>query len=412
MKNKQPAKNKLCVLAQLCKWIPSHATSRIARDLGQEKLSRTFDAWSHVICLLYSQLCHSISLADVCDALALRSSPLSLLRGARAPKRNTLSHANTRRDPQLMEKLFWETLAHLQSVCCKFGASGRYGGLPRRFKRAIHAVDSSTISLVANCMDWAKHRRRKAAAKLHLRLDLQTFLPRMVIIEEASHHDSTRAVRLCAQLAPGEVCVFDKAYVHFIHLFELAARGVFWVTRAKDNMSFRVKRRLKADRAKGILKDQIIELVGAKAKADYPIFMRRVLARIEVDGKMQTMVFLTNNLDWAAGSVVQLYQARWAIEVFFKQIKQTLKLAGFIGYSKNAIQWQIWAALLIWLPAGFQAYLSGWPHSFSRLVAMIRSHAWERFHLLDLLTFHGTASRPYRMMATAHQAYLPGLRPR
>ena len=132
MKKKQPAKNKLCVLTQLCKWIPSHATSRIARELGQEKFSRTFDAWSHVVCLLYSQLCHSISLADVCDALALRSSPLSLLRGARPPKRNTLSHANTRLDPQLMEKLFWETLAHLQSVCLKFGASGRYGGFPGR----------------------------------------------------------------------------------------------------------------------------------------------------------------------------------------------------------------------------------------------------------------------------------------
>ena len=311
-----------------------------------------------------------------------------------------------------MEKLFWETLAYLQSVCLKFGASGRYGGLPRRFKRAIHAVDSSTITLVANCMDWEKHRRRKAAAKLHLRLDPQTFLPGVAIIEEASHHDSTRAVRLCAGLAAGEVCLFDKANAHFVNLYELTIRGVYWVTRAKDNMRFRVERTLQADRSKGILKDQIIELKTAKAKADFPIFMRRVVARVEVDGKIKTMVFLTNNFDWAASSVAQLYQARWAIEVFFKRIKQTLKLAGFIGFSKNAIQWQIWAALLIWLLARFQAFLSQWPHSFARLVAMLRSHAWECFDLLDLLTFHGTASGPYRMMATAHQAYLPGLHPR
>jgi len=177
-------------------------------------------------------------------------------------------------------------------------------------------------------------------------------------------------------------------------------------------MSYRVKRRLKADRSKAILTDQIIELRGAASRADYPIFMRRIVAEVQIDGKTQTMVFLTNNLDWAASSVCELYQARWGIEVFFKQIKQTLKLAGFIGYSKRAIQWQIWAALLVWLLARFQAYQSKWDHSFTRLVALVRSHAWECISLMDLLHFHGTAAPPLRMMATAHQAYLPGLQPR
>jgi len=400
------------VLAQLCKIIPSHATSKIARDLGQEKFARSFDAWSHVVSLLYSQLCHSISLADVCDGLALRFSRLSLLRGARAPARNTLSHANTRRDPELMRQLFWTSLRYLEGLAAGFGPSGRYLRLPRRFRRAIYAVDSSTIALVANCMDWAKHRRRKAAAKLHMRLDLQSFLPRIAIVEEAAHHDNRRAVSLCAGLQPGEIVVFDKAYIDFGHLYELAARGVFWVTRAKDNMSFRVKRRLKANRCKAVLKDQIIEIVGTNSRNAYPIFMRRVVAEVQIDGKTQTMVFLTNNFDWAATSVTELYQARWAIEVFFKQIKQTLKLAGFIGYSKRAIQWQIWAALLVWLLARFQAYLSKWTHSFTRLVALIRSHAWECISLMDLLLFHGTAGPPFRMIATAHQAYLPGLQPR
>ena len=121
--------------------IPSHATSKIARELGQEKFARSFDAWSHVVCLLYSQLCHSISLADVCDALALRFSRLSLLRGARAPARNTLSHANTRRDPELIQQLFWKTLQYLEGIAAGFGPSGRYRALPRRFRRAIHAVE-------------------------------------------------------------------------------------------------------------------------------------------------------------------------------------------------------------------------------------------------------------------------------
>ena len=113
--------------------------------------------------------------------------------------------------------------------------------MPRRFKRTVYAIDSSTIALVANCMNWAKHRRRKATAKLHLRLDLQSFLPAYVIIEEASHHDESRARRLCAGLAEGEIALFDKAYINFL---ELAERGVSWVTRAKDNMRYRVCRKL------------------------------------------------------------------------------------------------------------------------------------------------------------------------
>ena len=411
-KRKKPARTKVCILAQLCKFIPSHATSRIARELQQEKFARSFSAWSHVVSLLFAQLCHSISLADVCDAMALRRSRLGLLRGATPPARNTLSNANSRRSPKLMEKLFWATLSHLQSIQPSFGPSGRYAGLPRRFKKAIHAIDSSTIALVANCMDWARHRRRKAAAKLHMRLDLQHFLPAFAIVEEAAHHDNFRARELCAGLKDGEIALFDKAYIDFEHLFDLLERGVWWVTRAKDNFSYKVTRRLVADESKGILRDEIVEPKGIDARRDYPLPMRRVEAEVEVDGKLLRMVFLTNNLDWAASSVVGLYQARWGIEVFFKELKQTLKLAGFIGYTKNAIQWQVWAALLVWLLARFQAFLSKWSHSFTRLMALLRSHAWERIHLLELIDFHGTAGGLPRMVATADQAYLPGLEPR
>lgn len=408
----KPARDRICVLAQLCKLIPSHATSRIARELGDEKRARSFSAWSHVVALLYAQLCHSISLADVCDATALRLSRLSLLRGAVPPVRNTLSHANTKRNPKLMEQLFWETLHHLENSAPRFGPKGRYTGVPRRFKRAIHAIDSSTIALVANCIDWAKHRRRKAAAKLHLRLDLQSFLPRFAIVEEAAHHDNTRARELCANLKDGEIALFDKAYIDFGHLHDLDARGVWWVTRAKGNMDFKVVRRGKVDKSKGILHDDTIRLRGKKSREAYPGELRRVVAMVEIDGKQVEMVFISNNLSWAASSIAELYLARWGIEVFFKQLKQTLQLSGFIGYSKNAIQWQVWAALLVWLLARFQAFLSQWPHSFSRLMALLRSHAWELLRIGHLLEFHGTATGLPRMVAAPDQAYLPGLEPR
>lgn len=143
----------------------------------------------------------------------------------------------------MMEELFWKVLEHLQHIAPRLGPAGRYSGPPRRFKSAVHAVDSTTIALVANCMDWAKHRRRKAAAKMHLRLNLQGFLPAFAVIEEASHLDNSRTLALCAGLKAGEIAVFDKAYVHFANRFNLTARGIFWVTRAKDNLRCHVCRK-------------------------------------------------------------------------------------------------------------------------------------------------------------------------
>ena len=228
MKNKSPAtKSKICVLAQVCKLIPGHLVSKIARKYGVDKQARTFSPWSHVVALLYAQLTHAIGLNDVCDGLRHHAGLLGSVRGAVAPARNTLSHANKTRDSSMMEALFWETLGHFQNKMPHFGL--RYSGLPRRFKKAIYAIDSSTIALLANSMDWAKHRRRKAAAKCHLRLDLQSFLPACAIIEEASHHDDSRARQLCAGLKDGKIALFDKAYINFIHLYELDQKPIDWV---------------------------------------------------------------------------------------------------------------------------------------------------------------------------------------
>lgn len=199
---KKPARSKLSVLGQVCKLIPGHLVAKLARKHGVDKKARAFSPWSQVVALLYAQLTHAIGLNDVCDGLRHHAGKLAAIRGAMAPARNTLSHANRVRQSDMMEELFWKMLGHLQSARPGFGL--RYNGLPRRFRRAIHAIDSSTIALVANCMSWAKHRRRKAAAKCHLRLDLNTFLPAFAVIEEASHHDDTRARELCAGLQEGE----------------------------------------------------------------------------------------------------------------------------------------------------------------------------------------------------------------
>ena len=222
----------------------------------------------------------------------------------------------------MAEKLFWQTLEHLQSLCPGFGR-GRRPRFAFRFKRVIHLVDSTTIQLVANCMDWAKHRRRKAAAKCHLRLDLQSFLPQFAIVDTARHSDAKKAWEVCAGLRAGEIVIFDKAYLDLLHLFELFKRNVSWVTRAKEGMKFRVVRRYQRGRVGNILRDDVVQMKSSASRQRYPEWLRRVVAMVEVDGKWRQMEFLSDNLEWSAQTIVDLYRCRWDIEVFFKEIKQT-----------------------------------------------------------------------------------------
>ena len=404
-----PAGSKLNLLRQICNLIPGFLVSTLARETGVDKKVRTFSAWSHVLSLLFAQLTHSIGLNDVCDALGLHSGPLSSIRGATAPTRNNLSHANKVRSADMAEKLFWAVFEHLGNLSPSF-VSGRAGKrFARKFKRAIHLVDSTTIPLIASCMDWARHRRRKAAAKCHLRLDLQSFLPRFAIVDTARHNDAKRARELCAAIKAGEIVIFDKAYVDFAHLAELCMRMVFWVTRAKDNLRFKVVRRYQHTAVGKILRDDLIRLTTPASRKDFPELMRRIVALVEVDGKEVEMVFLSNNLEWSAASIVELYRCRWQIEVFFKQIKQTLQLADFLGTGANAVRWQVWTALLVYLLLRYLGFVSQWSHSFSRLFTLLRAALWKKWDALDLLRRYGTAGAQFRYLACPEQAYLPGM---
>jgi hypothetical protein len=403
----KPTRSTFSVLRQICNFIPNHLVPKLARETGVEGDARTYKPWSHLVALLFAQLAHSLGLNDVCDALDLHSGPLSAIRGATAPRRNTLSHANRERNPALAEKLFWQMLAHLQTLHPGFGGERR----PRfafRFKRMIHLVDSTTIQLVANCMDWAKHRRRKAAAKCHLRLNLQSFLPRFAIVDTARHSDAKKAWEVCAGLLAGEIVVFDKAYLDLRHLFELFGRGVHWVTRAKEGMQFRVVRRYQRGRIGNILRDDVVRMKSSASRRLYPAWLRRVVALVEVDGRWQEMAFLSDNLEWSAQTIVDLYRCRWDIEVFFKEIKQTLQLADFLGHNANAVRWQVWTALLTYLLLRFCAWLSHWGHSFTRLFTLVRSALWLKLDLRGFLESYGTAAGSFRFLGTPEQAYLPG----
>jgi hypothetical protein len=357
--------------------------------------------------MLYAQLTHCIGLNDVCDGLRLHRGQLITIRGATTPSRNGLSYANRERDAGFAERVFWKMLDHLQGLSPGF-ARGR-GRPVRRFRRAIHAVDSTTIQLIMSCFSWAEHRRRKAAAKLHLRLDLQSFLPGYAIVDKAKGHDNQKAQALCWGLKAGEIAVFDMAYVAFGHLAELTRRGVWWVSRVRNNQQFKVVKRLQRKASGKILRDDVIKLTGPKSRGLYPQGLRRVRALVEVEGQAVALEFLTNNLEWSAWSIAELYKCRWQIEVFFKQIKQTLQLADFLGHNANAVKWQIWTALLVYLLLRYLAFLSGWSESFARLWCLVRAGLWQRVDCLNLLRYWcGTASRPQRIRAAPEQAYLPG----
>ncbi len=407
---RKPTRTNLSVLAQLCKLIPGHLVSKVAREYGVDKKARTFSPWSHVVALLYAQFTHALSLNDVCDALKNHAAKLLRIREAVAPSKNAFSHANRERDGEMAEALFWAILNHLTATYPGFGGQ-RFRGMPRRFKRAVHAVDSSTIRLVVNSIDWARHRRRKAAAKLHLRLDLQCFLPAFAIVDTAAHNDNKRARELCAGLKAGEIALFDKAYVDFSHLYDLTLRGVFWVTRAKDNMQYRVKKRLLKKPAGKILRDDLIVLTGDASREKYPQVLRLVRALVEVDGQEREMEFLTDNLEWAASSIAELYQSRWQIEVFFKQLKQTLQLCDFLGHNKNAVQWQVWTALIRYVLLRFLAFANSWKHGFKRFFCLLRSCVWDGLSVASLASLCGTAGGAPVMRAAPQQLYLPGFGP-
>ncbi len=399
---------KYTMLKQVCNLIPPHLVNRLAAAHGVDKRSRTFTPWSHVVALLYAHITHAIGLNDVCDGLRMNQGALATLRGATPPTRNNLSHANKVRSAGMAQALYWETMKALMQRSPGFARGKIRRGYLRRFHKAIHAVDSTTVKLVANCLDWAKHRRRKAAAKCHLRLNLQSFLPTCAIIDTAKFNDARKARDVCAGLQSGEIVVFDKAYIDFEHLRELTERGVHWVSRAKDNMQYRVIKRRKSGGHGRVLRDEEIELTCSKTRQSYPQRLRRVVAIVEVKGEDIEMVFLTDHLAWSAWTVAELYRCRWDIEVFFKEIKQTLQLSDFLGHNANAVQWQMWMGLLVHLLLRYLAFLSKWGHSFTRLFTVIRAVLWRYFNLADLLDSYGTAKPPGRICGCPEQAYLPG----
>jgi len=403
-KPSRPARNKHTVFRQICNWIPEHMIPQLAREHKID--ARGFSEVSHVLSLIYTHAAHTLSLNETCDALSLHEAEFLRIRGATPPARNTFSNANRTRDPALAEALYWKLFAHLQEICPGFTQYQKHSGFIFRLKRGIFAMDSTTLQLTLASIDWARHRRRKAAAKCHMRLNIGTFLPTFAVVEDAAHHDSVRADVLCAGMVEGDVLLADRAYVDLEFLASLNARSVFFVLRPKCNMQFEIVKKLPCSGK--ILRDELIRPTGVNTATKYTGVLRLVTALVEVDGKEREMTFITNNTAWSARTIAELYRARWSIELFFKELKQTLQLRDFVGTNEKAVKWQVWTGLITHLLLRFLRHVSRWGHSFSRFAGLVRSALWVKNCLLELLRCYGTDGAPHRPVLSAKDPCLPG----
>ena len=401
MKKQKTTKSVYSLFSQFVQLIPDTIIQEIENLYAID--ARIFTVKSHLFSLLYAHLAHALSLNEVCDSLQSHIDYLSTIKGFVAPKLNTFSHANRTRDTRFIEKLYWKLLDYLKSQYSGFGSSSRLKSYQKKFRATIKAIDSSTIPLTLCSMDWAKHRAKKAAAKLHLSLDVVNHIPTCVIVEEASHHDSTRAEGLLVNYSEKEILLADRAYNEYDLYKLLIKKGIYFVFRAKKNMLYEevedvstcLSDELPLTESK-IVSDKKIHCTGVKARKDKdaPIELRIVRAIVKVNGIDVEMEFLTNNFTWDPQSVCDLYKARWEIELFFKELKQTLQFKQFFGFNEKAVQWQIWTGLIANLLMAFVKFQSNWKMSFTRLVGLVRNCIWDNRSLDDILSSCGIAGKP------------------
>ena len=353
----------ISLFGQLLQHVPSTIFLNVVATHEGEKHAKGFTCWMQLVSMLFCHFARADSLREICNGLASCAGKLIHLGVEKDPKKSSLSYANAHRSAQIYEDLFFKTADHFREHKM-FGPSKKHF----RFKNKLMSLDSTTITLCLSLFPWAKFRRAKGGVKVHVLLDHCDYMPSYVLITEARRHD--RVVADGLRLQPGSIVVMDRGYNDYDLFGQWADEGVYFVTRLKDNAQYEVLEDLPLPQNRPIRADQLIELTGVKAKKKCPFILRRVVVWDEEN--QREIVLLTNNLELGASTIGDIYKDRWQIELFFKALKQTLKVKTFVGTSENALRIQIWTALLAMLLLKFLHYLSkaGW--SLSNLAAMLR----------------------------------------
>lgn len=408
MKPTATRKRMISCFAQIIKgYVLGHKIASLVKD---EKIkARKLSYSSQIYLLMLGQFLHVFSLNELVDISKIYSSELSRIRGISSANLNTFSNANRTRSPSVIENFFWMMYDFFRNQNEHFIRSKHEGRLSRFKLRNIYAIDSTTIKLAYWCINWAKHRQHKAAVKLHMVANVASRLPHFCVYGKANEHDSKKEEVLFESLKAGDIGILDRAYNNFETLYKQSKRGVIFVVREKEAMLHKVVTCVpETELGKNIVADETIRLTGLKTKDSYPEVLRRVTAHVEINGKWHDLVFITNNFEWAASTIAELYKARWQVELLFKELKQTLQLQDFFGENENAVQWQIWAALLTHLCLRYIKFQSRVNCSYSRFVAFIRAIVWLKKDLLEILRSYGIAPPLENSPKATNAPYLPG----
>lgn len=364
------------LFSQLLHHFPRSHFAVLVRKHGAEKYGKGFSCWTQFVSMLFCQLAHADSLREICNGLKCCLGKLKHLGIDKAPNKSTLSYANQHRTSDLYQDLFYETYRH-------FTSQSGFGQRKKkfRFKSKLLSLDSSTISLCLQLFPWAKFRRAKGGVKVHVLLDHDHYMPSFVRITEAKQHD-VKAARLL-RLNPGSIVAMDRAYNDYELFGRWTAQGTFFVTRLKDNAVYEVIENRDVPQNRNIVSDQVIRLVGIKAEQKCPQPLRRIV--VWDQDNQREIVLLTNHLDFGATTISSIYKERWEIELFFKALKQNLKVKTFVGTSQNALEIQIWTALIAMLLLKWLHHLSKAKWSLSNLSSMLRLNLFTYRDLMQWL---------------------------
>ena len=348
---------------QLLQHFPRSEFAALVKKHHAEREAKGFSCWTQFVAMLFCQLAHTDSLREICNGLRCCLGKLVHLGIRKAPNKSTLSYANGHRPAALFEDLFQVALQRFRTEKRLPLRSRKF-----RFKNKLLSLDSTTISLCLSLFPWAQFRRAKGGVKAHVLLDHDDYLPAYVLLTEAKRSDVKMADSFL--LNPTSIVVVDRGYNDYALFARWSAQQVWFVTRLKDNAAYEVVEECEIPKNRNILSDQLIRLTGAKARRDYPALLRRVSVW-DADNERE-IVLLTNQLAFAATTIAAIYKERWQIELFFKALKQNLKLKSFVGTSENALRVQIWTALIALLLLKWLHHLSkaGW--SLSNLVSLLR----------------------------------------
>lgn len=348
------------LFAQLLRIIPLPTFQRIVRQEQGERHAKGFTCRMQLVAMLYLQLAQAKSLAEICDGLRLTCGKLYHLGITKAPAKSSLAYANEHRPSKIYERLYYATLA--QADAWRPGKKKRF-----RFKHRLLTIDSTMLELCANLFPWAHYQQRKGAAKVHLVLDHDGYLPTYAVITDGNTTD----ISIARQLAfpKGSIVVMDRGYTDYAMFQAWTEQGVYSVTRLRENAVYKVERELALPSHSQVVANQIIRLSSPYAKERCWCPLRRIVVR---DTTGEQVVLLTNHMTLGATTLGAIYRDRWEIEIFFRTIKQCLRIKTFVGTSANALAVQIWTALIALLLIAICRFRSTFGWHISRLLALLR----------------------------------------